>query len=806
MGAVRMVARSEVRQRTGRLALITILVAVVGAVVLSTAAGARRTASSLERFRTASRSADLEVFVGDATPAQMAAFRRVPGVAAFAAFRGSALSFPKARNLQDVAGAVDDRFGRVVDRPRILAGRAADLRAVDEVTVGEALAAQLHLRVGDHLDARGFTPAQVQMFLCACGFPAGAVSSGPPVPQGPSIRFHVVGIVRRPLDLGDRGASGGVLIATPAFTRHFATTIGSFNGGIVRVRTRHGGAELQRVTAAARRIFGGSPEFQTQDLAIDTQGAQNAIDVLSAALWILAGVSALAGTVALAIMLSREVALTGRDAPTQRALGVTRRQRVAVGVLPAVPVALGGALLAVGVAIAASPLFPTGVARRAEPRPGLHVDPLVLGLGAAAVAALVVTIALVASVRASRVRTVDVETRLTRTSAAIDASSRAGVPPVVSTGFRMALERGRGRSAVPIRSAIFGAVFGIVGIVAVSTFASSLDHLVASPHHYGWNWDFAAVVDDPGVFRPSAPLRHVAGIDALTELETVNVQVDGHPVIAWGYTPLHGNVGAVTLAGRAPRGHDEIALGSATLDQIGKSVGDVVRAAGPGGTHTYRIVGRAAFPKLDVVQPVANGAVLTGSGMALIVDPSDTNTTSHYVLVRASSRTPRLVAERRVTGSSQYGIEGPITPSVPVEVNRLQQIGWLPATLGALLAFLATVAVGHALVTSIRRRRHELAILKTVGFDRRQVRAAVAWQATTLATIGIVVGIPLGIIVGALVWRGVADNVGVGTDVGIPAVAIGLTVAGALAIANLVAFLPGRATARIRPAAALRTE
>ena len=362
MGAVRMLAGFEIRRRWRRVVVLTLLVGVVGAVVLSTVAGARRSESALARFNASSRAADLELTVGDPTPSQLKAFASVDGVDSFARLRGDALTFPRAPQLQAIAGALDTRFGTVVDRARIVAGRAADPTAVDEVTIGEALAAQLHLGVGDHLDGESYTPEQVASFLSG-----GYAGQGP---EGPRFRLRIVGIVRRPLDLGDRGAAGGVLVLTPAFThRKYETSIGSFGGTILRVRTRHGAADVSPVAAAARRIFGQSPQFGVQDLAIESQGAQNAIDVLTVALWVFAGVAALAGLVAITIVLSREISLTAIDQTTQSALGLTRPQRIAVSGFLAVPMALGGALFAVVGAAAASPLFPIGVARRAEPDP-----------------------------------------------------------------------------------------------------------------------------------------------------------------------------------------------------------------------------------------------------------------------------------------------------------------------------------------------------------------------------------------------------------------------------------------------------
>ena len=84
--------------------------------------------------------------------------------------------------------------------------------------------------------------------------------------------------------------------------------------------------------------------------------------------------------------------------------------------------------------------------------------------------------------------------------------------------------------------------------------------------------------------------------------------------------------------------------------------------------------------------------------------------------------------------------------------------------------------------------------------------ATVAWQASTLATVGLFVGIPVGLIIGHLVWRQVADSLGISTNALIPPLAILLTAACALATVNLIAFFPARAAARTRPGVALRSE
>jgi ABC-type lipoprotein release transport system permease subunit len=58
------------------------------------------------------------------------------------------------------------------------------------------------------------------------------------------------------------------------------------------------------------------------------------------------------------------------------------------------------------------------------------------------------------------------------------------------------------------------------------------------------------------------------------------------------------------------------------------------------------------------------------------------------------------------------------------------------------------VALGLTLAASVRRRRRDLALLKTFGFTQRQLVAAIAWQASVDAVVGIILGIPVGIIGG----------------------------------------------------------
>jgi predicted lysophospholipase L1 biosynthesis ABC-type transport system permease subunit len=96
-------------------------------------------------------------------------------------------------------------------------------------------------------------------------------------------------------------------------------------------------------------------------------------------------------------------------------------------------------------------------------------------------------------------------------------------------------------------------------------------------------------------------------------------------------------------------------------------------------------------------------------------------------------------------------------------------------------------------------------VLKTLGFVRGQVKATVAWQATTFA-VALVLGVPIGLAAGRWAWQLTAAELGVDSAPVVPLPAVLAVVAGTVLAANLVAAVPGRAASRLRPAAALRSE
>src|SRR6185436_6947665 len=200
---------------------------------------------------------------------------------------------------------------------------------------------------------------------------------------------------------------------------------------------------------------------------------------------------------------------------------------------------------------------------------------------------------------------------------------------------------------------------------------------------------------------------------------------------------------------------------------------------------------------------------MTAEGLQSLVGPIgklDSNAYEDYVFIRWKPGVNHPAAQKSLLSkfpSDELYNQPAVLPTAVVTLGRLRS---LPLALGVFFALLASATVAHALVTTVRRRRHELAVMRSIGFTRGQSRVAIAWQATLIAAAGVVVGVPLGIVTGRLMWRWLAHNFPVVYVPPLAAVAVLLVVPAAIAVANLLAAWPARSAARIRPAEALRTE
>ncbi|MEX2267407.1 MAG: FtsX-like permease family protein, partial [Acidimicrobiia bacterium] len=527
-------------------------------------------------------------------------------------------------------------------------------------------------------------------------------------------------------------------------------------------------------------------------------------------------------------------------------LGVRRRQLVAMTIIRAAFIGLVAMAMAVVVAFFLSVLTPIGLARDLEPSPGLHADAVTLGVGA--VLTVVLTLALIAVPAWLIARSVGSGARrrsLVRPSRVAATVSRAGgsIPAIV--GVRMALERDRGREAVPVRTGVLGVVVGVVVLCAAVGFSASLHHLLESPRLIGYTWDaivFVGEEDSLDVDAVAAEIEMISGVAGTTP----GVFVFGpfftdRPLLLGSHRRAvdllvigPGRVHPAVIDGRAPIGADEILLGPETLQEVGLEVGDTLTAfgqvgpdirvegeksivlnepdVGKGTSARFRIVGSGvppfgagaggADPRTE--SRLGRGAVMTVAGLQRLNPVARPNA----LYVRFTDRADRSSALAALRREARAGGIGEVSSdSVSTEeALDVEQIDEFPLVLAGLVAFVAACVLAHLLVTSTRARRRDFAVLRALGFRRRQVRGVITWQAVTIVAIALVVGMPLGVVLGRWGWQLYAGTINVVPEAAVSGLALVMTAIGAIAVANLVAALPARTAAHTRPAVVLRSE
>ena len=252
-----------------------------------------------------------------------------------------------------------------------------------------------------------------------------------------------------------------------------------------------------------------------------------------------------------------------------------------------------------------------------------------------------------------------------------------------------------------------------------------------------------------------------------------------------------------------------------TLQQLHRRVGQTVQVKSPSGRPiTIHIVGRMISPSVGDL--FTNGMGVGGWVSGAVVHEQQANEGSNS---SNSSDTPptvfTLFAVRYAPGVShaaalaslRHEFGGTVLRQLPSEdVINLQSVDGLPPLLAGLVALLGLATVGNALVSSVRRRGKDLAILKTLGFVRRQLMAVIAWQATSFSVLALVIGVPLGVVGGRWAWILVASGIGSVSPPVVPLLGIVLIVPITLLIANVLAAWPGYKAARTAPSAELRTE
>lgn len=823
------------RRWTGYLSVV-LLVGAIGGLALSSLAGARRTDSSFPTYLASTNPSTAGIFnryddpglgMNTGYSAKISnAIAHLPLVKKSA----TAIIFDANINLNAVKGihphvlAAEapptfigsfDGYTYSMDRVTLVQGRVANPNRPDEAVMNVQAAQEMGIHVGSTIQIPFYTDAQ---------------SNSSKAPGTPFLVANVklVGEVVAGEDVVESDISklnSAEVIFSPALTRELAPKCATGTEQLLQIQ---GGAKnAKRVFAEAYKVDPVAAHLPAQITSSFVPTAQQSISPEAIALAVFGGITALSVLLIVGLMVGRLLRAGADELETLRALGASRSMLLGdelVGVLISL---LLGAVLAVIVAVGLSPLSPLGPVRPVYPHPGVAFDWTVLGFGCLSLILALGGLAIVLARReVRRITQVRLVESVTNEARWVRAAANSALPISALTGVRFALERGRGRNAAPVRSAVLGAVLAVTVLVSTITWAASLNGLVSHPSLYGWNWNYAMLSGFSGAEDLPGPqmatfLNKDPDISEWSGANVARAQLGGENVDALTERP-GAKVMPPIIAGHGLDAANEVVLGVATLRHLNKSIGESVMFSNGSSKPTMlTIVGTMTAPTLN-----SGGGSGAGLGQGALVATSDF-TTAQLNLQDATIPGPNVIFVRSRPGvapsivyqslrtvehevnaiPAARGLTGGIVNVLrPAEIVNFRSMGTIPDVLAGGLAIGATVALGLTLIASVRRRRRDLALLKALGFTQRQLAASITWQATVAALIGCVIGIPLGIVIGRELWNLFARGIYVVPDPSVPPLTLVFVGVGALLFANLVAAVPGRIAARTSTALVLRAE
>jgi putative ABC transport system permease protein len=780
------------------------LVSLVSGVVLAAAAAGRRTDSAFPSFL-AAHGFDAAVYTAEPWPRKV----KFAEVASVTELIGTDTAQPSCSCAHPINAA---DFGVIFAPPgerslsKLVSGHLPNPSAPYQVLASFTLQQDDGLHLGALVKVPFYSSSQSSAFNNATG--------APPRPDGPVVDFRVVGFEATEYEFPSGTAPAYDLYTTPAFARRVLPRTAF--GYVYAVRLRHGAADLARFESQVRAL-GASASGEDTTLA----SVEASIHPQAIGWWILAALAAIVGLVVLGQALVRQSIVEGEDYPKMAALGADRRQLFALGLARNLAISLLGAAGALVVATLLSPLAPLGEARVAESFTGVSFDAFVLLLGALTTVIVVFALGVWPALRAARTLPTGIRTRAPRPSVLAGSLAVMGAPPSAVIGVRNAFERKSGGASVPVGSAVLGTILAVVALCGTGVFGASLSHLTATPRLYGDAFQLNFTNPDGSGPNPALlkRLEHDSSVTGITEGLAVEVSVDKVAVGAVAATAVRGRILLPSVEGHVPMGVHQIGLGAATIREVGAHLGSLVQVgvltpSGRTRTSAFEVVEQVSFPVLGGAVGLGRGAALTIAGYEQAVCPLGpshmaclrellSGPTSGGLLVSVVPGRRGMAAVNHYLRAYQSIVALPVTPASLVNFGEAVNF---PLIFGGLLAVSGAATLVHLLVVSVSRRRREMGLLKSLGFVNHQVAATVAWQATALALVGVVVGVPVGTVLGRWVWSAFAKNIGAVPVSVVEVWLLFLIVLGILVAANLLALAPAFAARRSRPQQLLRTQ
>ena len=562
MSFLGLMLRTGLRQRwRSWLALIVLVTLVVG-LVLAGAQTARRTSTAWSRFEAAH---GFDTFAYSPSPIHHVA--ALPGVVSAVQIASPAVGPPTCDSCASQINDSDFSVQEVSPAQLTHLTKLESGRLPDQSDPGQVLASESLAPLGVHIGTVIHVP------LASSTQRAAVMNNVNMTPAGPTVALRVVGMEAAEFEFPSNATPAYDLYATTAFAKKYDPGAVIFNEYVFRLR--HGTRDILRFDAALNKTgLGGSEDLSSLSSSIATS-----IDPQVVGWWILTGLAALVGVIVLAQALARQDAIDAEDYPALRALGATRRQLFTFTMVRTVLLAFVGVVGAVLPRSRPVGLHPGGRGPAGRSQSGLRFRrPAPRRRSGAGVGGpgRPRDLARDTGVRARH----SDDGTVVRPSRIVAAVSASGAPPSALIGIRNALERGRGRSAVPVSSALVGSVLAVAALCGTVVFGSSLSHLTATPAEYGQGFDAWFSANTTGTEAQNEQLLTAVerpGIDAIL----AGVSGAGHRRRPADRRPRRadrpGPLRHDGHDGKPPAAPNQVLLGSKTMQQLGVHIGSTVR-------------------------------------------------------------------------------------------------------------------------------------------------------------------------------------------------------------------------------------
>ncbi len=762
MPAMALRVKAWLRREKLRVVVTIVLAAVTAGVTMGIAAGTRRTDTAPDRY-TRKAGGDPELVITQVSGRPLTgAVSRLPGVVST-----QSLSFVPSFLVSPVDGAPvlepnsffgDDQFVGA----RIVEGRFTDPAHPDEFTINRPMASLLVERfgtkVGDRFQVVSFTQEQV-----AAGFEALDKPAVPP------FTATLVGITESPVEFDDNSPA-------MVFARSFLASHSDVGVVQTQIAVHLDGADPGEVMSAVRQLPNGRDAYAVP-LPVVSESARRAVRFQVTALWLVTALAAVAAVAMIVQIASRALSIGDDERRSMRALGYRQRDFAVETVAEAGILAVIAAPISVAIAYAITSRFPLGVLRTFEPALGGRFEWQVSVLGTALLIAVLLLTGVVVATR--RIRAVVVHREVGPIGSWMSKRD-AGMPLTVGAHFTLSGASGRGTwpSLVP-------GVLALAGLVGSMIVGLTLVRVVETPDRWGVTYD--RLFGNPYTETNSdivTPVADNPDVVAVTGANLGSTTINGSETATIGFDNAKGALLPTVLRGRPPTG-DEIGLGAEVAHRLHVSIGDTVEVAGTSGkVRKLAVVGIVVTP-----DSAGNGAALafetyramnpTATKNLLFVDFRDDASASLVEAIAADNYTP------------------PGALITPPSVRALERVTAAPFLLAAMLALVLMTGSAYVLAASFRRRRRDMAILRALGSDARQMRAILHWQSSLAATIIVVPGVALGVLLGRRVVALLMDALGIVPGADVRTVGIAAIVGAALLVANTLALPPARRAVRI---------